>query len=139
MRRGTLALGVQTVCGLCLWPLCAPQVVPTPSLGLCDHSGEERGDSSPQAMTGLGCSQKVPPKHLGSGEGLLKASRMAFVDVCPHPSGEAKLGQGLPPKPHPLAPTPQPLDPGGLRPLYHPSVILSPSPSLWDFPEQSRL
>lgn len=35
----------------------------------------------------LGCSQRAPPKRLGSGKGLPKASRLAFVDV-PRPGGE---------------------------------------------------
>lgn len=56
------------------------------------------------------------PKASGLWEGLLKASELAFVGLCPHPSGEAGLGQGLAPKPRPLTPTPQSPDPGGLRP-----------------------
>lgn len=88
---------------------------------------------------GSGMQPEGTPKASGLWKGLLKASDLAFVGVCPHPSGEAELGQGLPSKQCPLTPTPQSPDPGGLRPPVPPHIALSPSPSLWDFSEQSRL
>lgn len=76
MRRGALLRGAQTVCGLCLSLPCALRRGPHPLWASVITVHEECGDSSPQAMMDLGCNQKVPPKHPGSGEELLEA------DVC---------------------------------------------------------